>query len=492
MARAELDIINGFYQSASKPLLNKRLINVYPVVPDSPAFSQKALLGTDGMLEFVETSLGGVSRGTITADGRLYYVIGTKFVEFFADGTFIVRGPHDIEGTSNVSMAYNTQVIFIVNPDGDAGSFNNGYFYNPAVELITRFTAATFQSFAPVRTVSFKDPYLVFTNDEVFFNGGSFNVNLGLTFDELDFGSANISPDGIVAGHTNHNFFYVCGTDSIQVFRTIQTNQFPFQFIEGAIVQLGCDARLSIKDFNDGFIMIGSEKDQLPAVWYIRDSNKVRISTPGIEQIIHTYSAADISDAVVDTYAQDGAVFASITIGDNTMVYDATATKKLGTPTWHERQSGITDGITFKRWRAQHIIKAFGKIFTGDAQGSVVSQLDPDTFFELTERIERVVQSQPFNIEGTPIFSHEQELFIDSGVGNSDSTDPEWLFKYSDDLGRTWSNRIARAMGKVGEYTQRLIWSRMGRIPFARVVHFKTDDPVRIAVYKLEAEAEAV
>ena len=484
MPRAELDIFNGFYQSVAKTLLNKRLINLHITVPDGPAFNQKAALGTPGVKLFKATLLDGVSRGTIKANGVPYYVIGNNFISFTENG--VVTNHGNISGSSPVSMAFNTRTIAIQDPTGDS------YFFTVATLTLVLNNDPIFLGQGQARTVTFRDPYLVYNTDFIFFNSSAFTTNNGQDFDALDFGSADISPDLMVAVHTNHNQLYVAGEDSTQVFTTRVTSTFPFVIIPGAVIQVGCDARLSLKEFDNGFIMVGSEKDQLPAVWKIVGSSKQKLSTPGIEQVLHRHTETEISNAIVDTYAQDGGVFAVITIGDNTLVYDATASLRMQTPIWHERQTGTTDGLTFARWRMQHVIKIFGKIFSGDSLTSQISELDPDTFFELSDRIERVIQSQPFNVEGTPIFSHEQELFIESGVGNSDSPDPEWLFKYSDDLGRTWSNRIARPMGKVGEFTERLIWSRMGRIPYNRVVHFKTDDPVKIALLKLEAEAEAV
>lgn len=485
MARAELDIINGFYQSVSKALLNKRLINMYIEVPDSPAFSRKALIGTPGTPTFKDTELTGVARGTIKVNGVPYYVVGNNLISLASDGTVTNHGA--ISGTKTVSMAFNTKTIAIVNPDGDS------YFFTVATTTLAKITDSVFVGQGKARTVSFKDPYFVFTTDSTFFISSAFTTNNGQSFTELDFGTANISPDRVVAGHTNHNQLYVCGEDSIQVFQNRVTNRFPFVNIPGAVIQLGCSARFSVKDFDNGFVLIGGEAGQRPSVWKVLGSSKIRLSTPGVDQIIHGYTETQISDAIVDTYAQDGGVFAVITIANNTLVYDATASSRMGVPIWHERQTGITDGLTFKRWKHQHLIEVYGKILTGNNEDSKIAELNPDIFFESdTTRIERVVQSQPFDVEGTPIFSHEQELFIESGVGNSDSTDPEWLFKYSDDLGRTWNNRIARAMGKIGEYKKRLIWRRMGRIPYNRVVHFKTDDPVKIAIFKLEAEAEAV
>ena len=483
MTRTPLDITGGFDQSVSQPLVNKRLINMYPVLPSEGAFSQQALIGTPGVRQFSDPALAGHARGAALVNGVPYYVIGDALITVAADGTATaVPATAQISGVDDVSIAWNEDWIFIVPPDGTA---IYSFFFD--VGTLKEFRSFDTLGLGPVRSVTYKAPYFVFTTDSIFFIKRPAEAIL----DPLDIASADITPTSPVMAHANHNQLYVIQTGGTEVYQAIQTSDFPFVSVPGAFIQLGGAAR-AVKDFDDGFIMIGSEEGQLPAVWKIRGSSKVKLSTPGIEQIIHSYTPTEISKAVIDSYAQDGALFAVITIGNNTLVYDAVASARRGIHTWHERQTGITDGATYKRWRAQHILRAFGRILVGSSVNSIIGSLDPDYFFDLGDRIERVRQSQPFDVEGVPIFSFEQELFIQSGVGNDDSTDPAWLFKYSDDLGRTWSNRIPRAMGKVGEYTKRLIWRRMGRIPYARVTHFKTDDPVRIAIYKLEAEAEAV
>jgi len=36
-------------------------------------------------------------------------------------------------------------------------------------------------------------------------------------------------------------------------------------------------------------------------------------------------------------------------------------------------------------------------------------------------------------------------------------TDPQVMIRWSNDWGRTWSNEYQRSMGKLGEYTKRII-----------------------------------
>ena len=59
--------------------------------------------------------------------------------------------------------------------------------------------------------------------------------------------------------------------------------------------------------------------------------------------------------------------------------------------------------------------------------------------------------------------------------------EPMVSLSWSDDRGKTWSNPLARSMGKIGEYGQKIIWNRLGsgkRRIFE--IHFTDPAPFRI------------
>jgi hypothetical protein len=475
----ELLIQTGFYQLRSIPLARKRCINLYPQVSEDETFSKISLLGTPGVLTFKDTGLGSRSRGCITVAGVPYYVVGTNFISLASDGTVTNHGT--IAGTSDVSMSYNTKTIAIVVPDG------NSYFFTVATTTLTQISDATFLAYGQVTTVNYKKGYFIFTTDTQFFSSSHYDTNNGQNFDALDFDAEDIAPDNITATFTSHDLLYVLGTETTALYDNITTTLFPFAEIQGANLEIGCTARHSITKFNNDFMFMGGGKNENPAIWRISNTGIVRVSTDAIEHLLTGMTQTQLDGCIADTYSMDGHVFALFTVGNYTLVYDDTSSAQAGVPIWHERQSSFTNGLTHKRWRGQHICKAYNKLLVGDNESGIIGYLDMDTYLEFGNRIERVVVSQPINVKGSPLFQSFIEMFIETGVGNSDSTDPAWLFSYTDD-GKTWTNAISRAMGKVGEYTKRLVWRRMGRIPASRVLRWKTDDPVKIAIYKWVSE----
>ncbi len=100
--------------------------------------------------------------------------------------------------------------------------------------------------------------------------------------------------------------------------------------------------------------------------------------------------------------------------------------------------------------------------------------------------------SQPFFENGLPLFSGEIVLTMESGVGLTSGlgSDPQLRMDYSDNGGRTFSSEYSRSYGKIGEYNSLPTWRRQGRIPRHRVLRFKTSEPVKSVIIKLEANIE--
>lgn len=482
MARVELDFADGFYISESGPFLEKRAVNVYPVIPNAAAVTKRALFHTPGITQFNDAGAGS-SRGAIVfSDGTPYRVIGNTLYSFNSAGARTNHGT--ITGSDDVSMDSNGINIAIQDPNGDS------YFFTPNSGVLELNNGSVFLSFGQAKSVAFKDGFYAYTTNNIFFSSSSKVTNDGKDFSALDFADAEINPDLIIKGFNDHNQLYILGETTTQVYRTIVTSGFPFQLIPGAMIPKGCAAPNTAIPFDNSFLFLGGGVNEKPGIYQVLGSSSQKISTQSIDQLIHNYSDEIIFNARAYSYSEDGNYFAVFTIGDNTFVYDQTTSRLSGKPEWHERQTGVTNGTGFSRWRAVHGVKAFGKIQVGDDRSGLVGELNRDVQKEYGNAIERFWTTKPFINNGDDIFSHEIELFMETGLGNADVADPQLRFDYSDNGSRTFSHEISRSMGKVGEYNTRMRWSRLGSIPLARVLRWKTAAPVPINVFGLFANAE--
>jgi len=60
----------------------------------------------------------------------------------------------------------------------------------------------------------------------------------------------------------------------------------------------------------------------------------------------------------------------------------------------------------------------------------------------------------------------------------------------STDGGNTFGNELSRTLGKKGEFEQRQIWRRLGRVPRFAMFKFSVSDEVTPVIIKLEADID--
>jgi len=480
MARAELPLAFGFYISESTPLLNKRIVNMRVVVPESSAVTTRALLNTPGLTQVTSVD-ESISRGVIEFnDGVIYRVIGNSLYSIDLNNVAVSRGY--ITGTRDVSMATNGINIAIQDPDGGS------YFYTPSTATLEDNAGAAFLSFGQAETVAQKDGFYVYTTKTNFFSSSSKVDNDGKNFNALDFADAEILPDFITKCHVNHNQLYIGGKDSIEVFQTIATSGFPFQRITNAYVQKGISAPNTAVDFDDGFMFIGGGRGEKASVWKVRGSTFSKLSDSSIDHLLQKESQENIKNARAWVYSDNGAYHAVFTVGNNTFVYDATASRQTGVPQWHQRQTGISVELAYRGWRARHGIVTQGNVQVADDRSGIIGILDATEYTEYGADIERVISTKPFISNLESVFNYEIELFMETGVGNPTEPDPVIRLDYSDDGGATYSHEIPKSIGKIGERRVKVIWDRLGEYPIARELRWKTVAPVKISIYALFAD----
>jgi hypothetical protein len=257
------------------------------------------------------------------------------------------------------------------------------------------------------------------------------------------------------------------------------------------MIPKGCAARNSVIAFDNSFLFMGGGVNELPAIYQALGSSIQRISTKSIEQLLHKLTKDEIAETRAFAYSEDGNYFAVFTFGTHTFVYDQTTTKLAGSPSWHERQTGVTNATGFQKWRAIHGVEVRGNIQVADDRSGLIGELDTEVFKEYGNVIERAWSTKPFVDRGNNIFSRVIELYMETGLGNDDVEDPQIRFDYSDNGSRTFNNEISVSLGKIGEYNTEIKWKRLGSFPNSRVLRWKTTAPVPINVYGLFGNAEA-
>lgn len=479
MARVEIPISTGFYEDSSRPIAAQTCINWIPVVPETNALSISQLKGTPGIGLFATNETFN-NRGVHVMDSVAFFVNGTSLFRVNADGTSDNLGT--ITGVGRVSMADNGIQLCIVVPG------NTGYIFTQDPDTLTEITDVDFFSLGPSNQVEYKDGFFIHIAKTLFFNSA---LNDGLTYGSLDFGTAEADPDDNTAIHVNRNVLYIAGNETIEPFQNIGGSGFPFQRIAGGLIQKGVKAKFSVVDFDNSFVFLGGGVNEQPAIWRFTGSSAVKISTQAIDNIIGKETDAQLEAVFATTHAIDGSYFVTFHFSDSTFSYDATASANLGKPVWHERQSRNDQG-TQTKWRVASIATAYGKTLVGDVLGPNIGEIDTDAFTEYGTLIDRDVSTGPLQADGQNFFVNELEITAESGVGNTvaPGADPQITMSMSVDGGNTFGNELSRSLGKIGEYNQRQIWRRLGRVPRFAMFRFSVSAEVRPVIIKLVADIE--
>lgn len=473
----QLDIATGFYASESVPFAAQRCVNWRPIVAEGGALSESALFDVWGIEAAPLTGISGINRGGRRMAGVPYWVNGQNLYSFDRDHSVTDHGT--IVGNGRVSMAHNGQYLVIVVPGITAYAFNNED---------STLTEIVHANFVTADTVSFKDGYFIFTasDGEIFFVS---SLNNPLEYSALDFGSAEVRPDKIVASHVNRNELFVAGDETIELFQTISTADFPFQRVPGGNIQKGVYAKHSLTDFDNSFVFVGGDVNEAAAIWKVTGAaSVVKISTAAIDHEIQKYSREEVANCYAMTRAFSGNflvyfTFTSSNRPSRTFVYDATSSAHSGGLVWYERQSGVDEG----KWRVTDMVTAYGQTYVGDSIDGRIGIIKRDVYTEYGERIHRYKTSRPFTNGQTPFFNGSLRLTMDAGQGLID-TDPQVELRFSDDGARTWSNGFWRSYGAQGEYQELPEWRRLGRIPRNRTLRFYTSEPIKSHLLRLDAE----
>ena len=484
MARTALPIPLGFYQALSPTLSIQRCINWIPSVMEKGALNATALLQPSGISLTNQTGLG-ICRGSADVAGVAFFVMGQSLVSMAENGATTNHGA--VSGSARVSMADNGLVLVIVVPGGEA------FTYTLSTSTLEKITDVDFQT---SDTVGFIRGFFVFTASD----GKQFfvsNLNQPLVFSGLDFGSAEGDPDRIVTQVIDHDELKIIGEKTTEVFGLLTgTAGFPFQIIPGAFTQKGGHSKYGVVKFDNTYLFIGGGENELSAIWRQTSSaSAVKISTDAIDHEIQKFTKAEIAESFITTFSKNGQFFAIFTfnstrIPSRTFAYNGTASGLSGSSVWFEFQTGLEDNS----WRVNSIVKAYGKLFVGDALDGRVGQLVENVYTEYGNTVTRTATTQPFSANDEAIFAGELEVTMQAGVGlsNGQGSKPVIMMEFTDNNQTFPSGRVfKREIGAIGEYGHETVWNRQGRFPKFRSYRFTVNDPVNANLIRMAATAEA-
>lgn len=451
-------------------------VNLFPEVNDLGTGKERevaALVPTPGLrllLTLPQSPVRGLWRAS---NDQVFAVGGNKLYRISSTWVATELGSLNTS-TGSVSIADNGLEVVIV--DGQYG-------YSWTIGTST-FAQITDPNFYAADQVTFQDGYFIFnrTGTKQFFISGLYAV----TFDALDIGTAEGSPDNLVGLIAHNQNLFLFGSQSVEAFYNSGDSLFPFTRIQGAVVAVGCAAPFSIAALSNSVFWLGGDENGNGIIYRMQGYQPQRISTPAIEAVIRGLDPDDVADSRAWTYQQGGHVFYCLNISgaDSTWVYD------VSTGLWHERR--YLNLWSLERHRADCHATAFGENIVGDYVNGKVYALDPDTRTDNGTSIVRERTAPHLSQELARLFHHFFQLDMETGVGldgTGQGVNPQVLLQWSDDGGHTWSTERWADAGAIGKTKTRVIWRRLGS-SYDRVYRVRVTDPVKVVLIGAQVGVE--
>ena len=465
----QISILNGIYTDQDSNVRAAYPRNMIPVIGVN-GVSEGHLRPAEGI---VQAGTGpGISRGGKNWNDKLYRVMGSRLVEIKSDGSVYDIGSVGAYSTNMASLDYSFDNLCVV-------AENNAYLYDG-----TTLTQITDPDLGNVIDVVFIDGYFMFTDGEFLIVNDLANP---LSVSPTKYGSSEIDPDPIVALLELRNEVYALNRYSIEVFDNIGGKGFPFQRIDGAHVTKGCVGTHACAVFEESIAFIGGGHDEPNSVWLASGGRTARLATREIDLILRERDDADLALAVVEARYEKDHAFLYIHLLDQTLVYDANASKKAGEHIWHILASG---NPVYGRYLARDFIWCYNQWNVADPTSAKFGYLDDTIATHWGQSTSWSFSTKIMYNESRNALIHELELV--SLTGRADiRDDPHISTEYSKD-GVVWSQAKTISAGKQGEYNKRLIWLQQGGLRDMRIQRFNGDSASMLSILRLEARIEGM
>jgi hypothetical protein len=471
--------LGGTYIGRAKELVYNRAINIYPeLVETKEGKAVGAMYGCPGLI-LMATAGSGPIRGAYAASSGILYVVSGNTL-YSVSNTWVAKSLGTLSTSLGpVNMVDNGKHLLVV--DGVAGwclVFNSGAFTNvlPASVGVFPLALAYQDGFALVNYVGSNQFY-------------QSNLNDFTTWQTLNFSSADSTPSQIVTMFDLHREVWLFKQDRAEVWINAGTNNFAFQRLQGVQIPQGCAAPYSIGRLQDSLVWLGLDEQGSGVVYLSEGYRASRISTHSIEYAVGQFGT--ISDAIGFVYQTSGHYFYVLTFptGNQTFCYDLT------TKLWHER-AYFSNG-SFSRHRACCHAFAYGKHVVGDYQSGNLYAFDDNTYTD-NGQVRKWLRSwramPPDQQVFTPMRFNSLQIDCQTGINIPDGTNPQFMLRWSDDGGYTWSNESWSDGNQPGSTFSRVMFRRMGTTKRSggldRIFELSGTDPVPVAIVDADLDAE--
>lgn len=364
----------GSNRLVSPQASNEATINRFPETTSGGGKVERYLRQAEGLRPFTRVTGQVDTTGLFGQDGRGFGAVGTKFVEFFRDGTNTVRGTIEYDGTPSTIVSNGKA--------GDQIAVCSGKKVYVFDLLTDTFSGPIDVDGQDIRMIEYLDGYvhaLVEDSDTVYYSD-LFDAS---TFDPLSFYQRNWGSDNIAFIKRSGRFLWLVGTKTGEVWADNGDADIPFAPVPGVFLDKGCIAPFSAsRDGNSINWLMGDERGG-GIVVRGSGSDPENVSTYAISAAIQSVMPSGVgaidsidpmSQCTAFTHQRDGHLFYWLHVPglDTTPVYDATEKMWSERAMWDKRRGVWLPHVA----RTQCFI--FERQFVGVKSTGVIYELSPN------------------------------------------------------------------------------------------------------------------
>lgn len=470
MARVQLFGVG--VKGLSPAITAQRRINCYLSPRQDADRTNLALIGSPGLTAFSTTIGANPSRGMWPVDTLatplLFSVHGNTLYSINNAGITAVVGAI---GTSSgdVSMVDNGTFLMLV--DGF-----KGYVYNMLIPAgLNQIVSGNFPS--NPQTVTWQDTYFI-VND-----GLTNQINLSLNSDPTTWPAVNINftgsaPGAVQALIADHSILNIFGGVFAEFWQDTGSADFPYAPIPGSAQEYGLASPFSLCKYDNS--LAGLFKNRMGEVNVSRMSGfrLQQISNQEIDFILNSY--VNVADCKGFGYMLGGHPILQLGFPSAQKTWEFDAASQA----WGERQD--TNG---GRYWGNKFASFVNRQLVSDYRNGNIYEIDTNVYDDNGSSMPMEVWSKHIWNDDKYISIPQIQIDIESGVGLTvgQGVNPQLMLEVSKDGGQTFTAVSWASMGAIGQYTQRVIWRRLGR---ARdwVLRLRITDPVKRIITGASAE----
>jgi hypothetical protein len=457
----------GIGQASKSPFVTaKELQNLYAEVRPQGEKSALVAYGTPGLTLFVDLGATPIRGGLEFPSLSVCFVVHRGVLyEVNNAGVTTNRGTL-LTTTGRVSMSDNGVQVMIVD-----GTY--GYIYNTSTNVFTQnvLTALPAAAQFPVTVTYLGRRFIVNST-----GSGRFycsNVDDGLTWDPLNFASAETNPDPIVAVWASNGQLALFGSQTTEYWGLSGAVDFPYSLVSGTASEWGVAAIWSLAKYDNS--VAGLFKNRMGQVIVARIQGYVptKISTPDMDAIINSYT--NVADATAYSYLLGGHSMYVISFpsAGYTWMFDGS------TGFWSKLKSyGLT------RYRGEFAFPFLNAIVVADYNVGRLYRLSPTTYTDNGDSIERQITGETVRApDGQYLDLNCLRVDMEVGVGltSGQGSNPQIALSISRDNGKTWGPDVWKDVGAMGEYATVVEWRRLGS-PRSFIPRLRITDPVPVTI----------